>query len=184
MSDAIVVLGDALTPQGTLSQFGRDRVARGVELLGERAAPRVILSGRGPGRGPGRRLPIEATAMREHALALGAPPQAILCEEESDSTLQNAYFVKVRLLEPRSWRRILLVTSAWHLGRAKLTFERILGNEYALEPIAVPDGLDGEDRARREEKERWFTAELLAQLSGMAAPDHARIEALIAERPR
>jgi len=182
MHDALVVLGDALNPDGTLSQFGRDRVARGAELLRQEAARWMVLSGKGPGRGPGLKLPIEAVAMRELALSLGAPPDRILLEEESDSTLQNAYFTKVRILEPRGWTRLLLVTSAWHMDRAKLTFERILGRGYAIEPVAVPDGLEGEALAQRREKETYFTGELLAQLQGMDEPDHARIEALIAQR--
>ncbi|HEY3451623.1 MAG TPA: YdcF family protein [Myxococcales bacterium] len=182
MHDAIVVLGDALTQDGTLSRFGRDRVTRGVELLRAPAAPWMVLSGKGPGRGTGLKLPVEAAAMRELALSLGAPAEQILLEDQSDSTLQNAYFTKVRILEPRGWTRLLLVTSEWHLGRARLTFERILGRTYAIDPVAVPDGLAGEELAQRREKETYFTGELLAQLQGMAEPDHARIEALIAQR--
>lgn len=184
MHDAIVVLGDALQADGTLSAFGRDRVARGVELLAAGEAPRLILSGRGPGRGPGRLLPVEAQAMRARALALGAPAEALVLEDESDSTLQNAWFTKVRLLEPRGWRRLLLVTSAWHLERALETFRRVLGAAYQVEPASVPDGLEGEALAQRREREAWFRAELGAQLQGMAEPDPARIEALIAERRR
>ncbi|MGC4116311.1 MAG: YdcF family protein [Myxococcales bacterium] len=182
MHDAIVVLGDALLPDGTLSQFGRDRVTRGVELLGAGLAPWMILSGKGPGRGPGLKQPIECVAMRERALSLGAPTAKILVEDESDSTLQNAYFTKVRLLEPRGFRRLLLVTSEWHLGRSRLTFERVLGMAYSIEPVGVPDGLTGEELARRREKETYFTGELKAQLQGMDEPDHARLEALIAQR--
>ena len=184
MHDAIVVLGDALQPDGSLSAFGRDRVARGVQRLAERAAPRLILTGRGPGRGPGRLLPVEARAMRERAIALGAPADALVLEDESDSTLQNAWFVKVRLLEPNGWTRLLLVTSEWHLARALLTFQRILGSAYTIVPEPVPDGLAGEEREARREREAWFTSELRAQLQGMAEPDHARIEALIAQRRR
>jgi hypothetical protein len=65
--------------------------------------------------------------------------------------------------------------------RAKLTFERILGRGYAIEPVAVPDGRGRGARAAGGE-ETYFTGELLAQLQGMDEPDHARIEALIAQR--
>lgn len=182
MRDAIVVLGDALNPDGTLSQFGRDRVVRAVELLRQGVAPRMVLSGKGPGRGPGLRLPVEAVAMRELALSLGAPAEQVFLEEESDSTLQNAFFTKVRLLEPKDWRRLVLVTSEWHLARARLTFERVLGRLYTVEAAAVPDGLEREAKAQRAEREAHFTGELLALLSGMDEPDHARLEALIAQR--
>ncbi|MBI5544710.1 MAG: YdcF family protein [Deltaproteobacteria bacterium] len=182
MHDVIVVLGDALRPDGSLSQFGRDRVARGVELLRSDTAPWMIVSGKGPGRGPGLKLPIEAVAMRELALSLGAGAEQLLLEEESDSTLQNAYFTKVRILEPRGFRRLLLVTSEWHLGRAKLTFERILGRAYSIEPIPVPDELAGEALEKKREKETYFTGEMLAQLQGMDEPNHALLEALIAQR--
>ncbi len=180
--DAVVVLGDALLPDDTLSAFGRDRVRRGAELVRQGAAPRMLLAGRGPGRGLGRRMPTEAAAMREEALRLGVGDDELVLEDESDSTLQNAYFVKTRVLEPRGWTRVLLVTSAWHAQRALVTFQRVLGCAFAVEVMPVPDGLCGAELERRRELESYYLGELNAQLEGMVEPDPARLESLIGQR--
>ena len=70
--------------------------------------------------------------MQVLALALGIPPEAIIVENRSTSTAENAREV-ARLLRPEATPSILLVTGPLHMRRAKLCFEK-LGVRVACAP--------------------------------------------------
>jgi uncharacterized SAM-binding protein YcdF (DUF218 family) len=65
--------------------------------------------------------PSNAEAMRKIAINSGVPPSAILLEEDSANTEENAANTRA-LIEKHSLRRIILVTSAYHQRRASLEF--------------------------------------------------------------
>jgi uncharacterized SAM-binding protein YcdF (DUF218 family) len=114
-AEAIVVLGCRLKPDGTASAALARRVARGIALFRQGAAPLLVLSGGGAGRVP------EAEIMRHIALAAGVPEAALLVEPRSRNTLENARET-ARLLTARGLRSILLVSDRIHLPRAALLF--------------------------------------------------------------
>ena len=62
--------------------------------------------------------------MQALALALGVPPEAIIVENRSASTAENAREV-ARLVRPEATPSILLVTGPLHMRRAKLCFEKL-----------------------------------------------------------
>jgi uncharacterized SAM-binding protein YcdF (DUF218 family) len=117
-SDAIVVLGGAVSPSGMLSQESSRRLTLGVQLYRRGLAPVVVLLGPGAADGPA-----EADVRAEQARLHGVPASAILTETRAQTTLEEAARVKA-LLEPRGVRTILLVTNAGHLLRARPLFER------------------------------------------------------------
>jgi len=63
--------------------------------------------------------------MRSKALAMGVPPEAILIEDESLHTRENAEYV-LRLLKKYNFSHIILVTSPFHQLRTYLTFAKVL----------------------------------------------------------
>lgn len=73
-------------------------------------------------------------------LDLGVPDSAIVVENEAMNTEQNAKFVQ-RMLKDRFGQRsqVLLVTSAWHMKRTVLMFEK-----YAPELDVIPAACDFE----------------------------------------
>jgi uncharacterized SAM-binding protein YcdF (DUF218 family) len=108
-ADAIVVLG-CLAPAAL-----KRRLQRGVELFQQDAAPLLVLSGGGVG-------PVsEAEAMRDAALACGVPSSALLIEAGSRSTYENARET-ARLLGPRGFRTVVLVSDRARLLRAAILF--------------------------------------------------------------
>jgi uncharacterized SAM-binding protein YcdF (DUF218 family) len=114
--DVIVVLGAALRPDGRPSPTVVRRVRHAMRLLRERRADRLLLSG-----GVGRHPPAEAHAMRGLALHAGAPPDALLLDDESTSTWENARN-SARIMRAHGWTRALVVTDAYHLRRALFAF--------------------------------------------------------------
>jgi uncharacterized SAM-binding protein YcdF (DUF218 family) len=119
-ADAIVVLGCRLRADGTASERLRRRVAHAVGLYRAGTAPLLVMSGGGAPT-------TEAEVMRELALRAGVRDAAVLCEDSSNNTVENAANT-ARLLQQRGLSRVLLVSDRTHLLRAALLF-RLAGLE-------------------------------------------------------
>jgi uncharacterized SAM-binding protein YcdF (DUF218 family) len=129
-AEAIVVLGARLLPDGSPGNALARRVATGVALYRQGAAPLLLLSG---GGGHGR---AEADAMAEAALAAGVPGSALLIEACSGNTVENA-FLSAALLADRGLGSIVLVSERYHLFRARLLFRR--AGLVVVDSVAPPD---------------------------------------------
>lgn len=113
--DAIVVLGCRVVPGGAPS-FALERRARhAARLYHAGLAPRVITTG-----GIGDFAPSEAEVAARVLGREGVPDSAILREDASTSTQENAAFAKQRY----GGRRVLVVTDAFHTWRAERVFAR------------------------------------------------------------
>ena len=113
--DAAIVLGAGIDPDDFAAYSTRRRVAAGVALLREGKARHLIMCG-GPPRPDG---PSAAELMRDHALSLGAPPEAIVVEGRSHTTLQNLRFA-FAIAQQHGFERLALVTDNGHLLRSDL----------------------------------------------------------------
>ena len=65
-----------------------------------------------------------ALAEGERELGVGVPAEAILVEDKSRNTHENAAFTKVLLQQQPQLKKLLLVTSAFHMRRAKGCFQK------------------------------------------------------------
>ena len=122
-ADAIVVLGGATRGDTYWSSMAdlnaaADRLTHAVSLYKAKKAPLVLLSG---GSTTGSRS--EAEQLRDYMVLMGLPDRALLMERQSLDTQQNARYSAL-ILQGRDVRRILLVTSAYHMSRAVPLFER------------------------------------------------------------
>jgi uncharacterized SAM-binding protein YcdF (DUF218 family) len=123
-ADAIVVLGGAVglprPPRVYPDLHGAsDRVWHAARLYEAGKAPLVIASG---GTLPWRdRTYREAAAMRSLLVSWGVPADAIVAEDASANTYQNAQRT-AEIVRARGLDRVLLVTSAFHMRRALATF--------------------------------------------------------------
>lgn len=86
-----------------------------------------------------------ADLMKRTAVAAGVPSNAILVESESATTEENARRV-AELMQSRSLRSAILVTSPYHQRRAAMLFEREFGratlsflNHPAADPVWDPN---------------------------------------------
>jgi hypothetical protein len=91
----------------------------------------------------------------DHGIVAGR----IFCETTSYDTIGNAYFSRVQLTDPLGWRRLLIITSQFHMPRTEAIFEWIYGFDstvpYRLEFAAAPDdGLSETALQVRSERER------------------------------
>lgn len=122
---AMVVLGGGIHPSRSAVtppnlESSADRVWYAAQLYHAGKAPLMVLSG---GSDPITSVGTEADAMRELLMDLGVPDSALLLEGKSRTTRENAIY-SAELLRSRGIRRVLLVTSALHMHRAKKLFEQ------------------------------------------------------------
>lgn len=110
------------------------RTSHAVTLYKNGWAPLLIFSGAAQDKSG----PSNALAMRQIALAAGVPADAILIEEESENTEQNALNTK-QIVDQRSIKRVILVTSGYHQRRASLEFGRQLGPAVAIQNSPTND---------------------------------------------
>lgn len=102
------------------------RVDYAIELHKRTGLP-LIFSGGKPARSDSNIS--EADAAKQHCIKQGVAESAIFMESKSMNTDENAAATK-RLYNPK---RIILVTSAYHMPRAMLIF-----SQYAMDAIPAP----------------------------------------------
>jgi uncharacterized SAM-binding protein YcdF (DUF218 family) len=127
-AQAIVVLGGSVhVPSLRHREIGlvdgSDRERHAVRLYKAGKAPLVLASGGSHPAAGGGRLTPEAQVMSALMQEWGVPAQAILVEDRSLDTHQNAVF-SFQFLSARGIRNILLVTSAAHMPRAAAAFRK------------------------------------------------------------
>ncbi len=156
-ADAIVVLGGGIGSTESGLPYpecypASDRVVMAARLYHAGKAPLIVPTG-------------SATTTAEMPLlqTMRIPSSVILCEEEARDTAENASKT-IELLRKRGCKRVLLVTSAWHMPRATMLFQ-----DKEIE--FIPVGCDYEATLARLEAEAsplWMklpTPSALAQTS-------------------
>lgn len=132
--DAVVLLGGTVSPQGSLpdAPAWNDNVERMLEvrqLLVTGRAKVAIVSGGKLGDG----LRTEAEYLAAELVLLGVPKEQVLIEAKANNTRENATESK-KLLDGLGAKRVLMVTSAFHVPRAVGCF-RAVGLDVDVLPV-------------------------------------------------
>lgn len=137
-ADAIVPLGGIFGPQaadGFLPNLGEagERLEAGIRLMEQKKAPWLVFTG---GRMPWSKRPeVEGAFSKRAALARGIPDEQILVTSEVGNTRDEARAVAA-LMRERGWRKIILVTSAWHMPRTARLFRKA-GVDFVPFPVDI-----------------------------------------------
>ncbi|MEQ9365497.1 MAG: YdcF family protein, partial [Leptospirales bacterium] len=125
-ADAIVVLAGMVDPLSAPPGADRpellgsaDRILAGEELWRARAAPELVISG-----GSGLMMQTggsEALILQKWLARRGTP---MTVEADSRNTAENA-IETAKIARAKSWRRIILVTSGFHMPRSVACFRRV-----------------------------------------------------------
>jgi uncharacterized SAM-binding protein YcdF (DUF218 family) len=136
-ADMIIVLG---------GDDNGERVNEGVGLFREGFSKKFLMTG-----GSVAWKVNAAENMREQAVTMGVPDDAIIIEKESESTLENAKF-SLPIVEKEKAKTIILVTSPMHSRRAKRVFNKFFSDK-GIKVISWPV-----DMAQSKFKlARWWT---------------------------
>ena len=95
------------------------RVAEGVREYERGVAPRLILTGSAV-----HNQFVEAQVMARAAEAEGIPESAIVLEPRAMDTIQNGCY-SARIMKEHGWRSAEVVSSAAHLPRAGIIFDKL-----------------------------------------------------------
>lgn len=130
-ADAIIVLGAALSRDGTPYKALTRRSAHAARLWRDGRAPMIICTG---GIGRTVRIPrSEADGCREVLMREGVPRTAIVLEETSRSTEENAGNARA-IMAARGWRRAILVSDSYHVFRGSYIARRA-GIDVVRSPV-------------------------------------------------
>ena len=123
-ADAIVVLSGMLeineVEDSTYIEWGDpDRFFGGIALFKANKAQKLVFTG---GKMPwDKSKKTEGEVLKEYAISNGIPSERIYVTKDVENTADEAAAVK-ELISPS--RRIILVTSAYHMYRAEMLFEK------------------------------------------------------------
>jgi uncharacterized SAM-binding protein YcdF (DUF218 family) len=150
-TDAIVVLGAGVRPDGTLGVRTTARLEAALALSRRMPDAVIIVTG----GAVTSRLP-EGPAMGDWLAARGVARERVTVERRARHTGENADFV-VPILRRLGVRRAVLVTDRYHMARARFHLGAALreqGVELEVRGAPVPDGLRGVRLVRRAISER------------------------------
>jgi uncharacterized SAM-binding protein YcdF (DUF218 family) len=116
-ADVIIILGAGTTADGGPTRSHARRIEHGVALYTRGLAPFILCTGGYTQAHPKS----EAQACAEYAEALGVPASAILKEENSRSTEENAIEAR-KVMAAYALKTALLVSDNYHLWRAEMLF--------------------------------------------------------------
>ncbi len=166
--DAILVPGGGLRNRTQLPLWSQRRFDRLIELhRGGVEYRRIITLSAGTTHKPppvdDSGFPIfESLAGAAYLVRMGISPGKILTETSSYDTIGNAYFSRFIHVEPGQFKKLLVITSAFHMPRTRAIFEWVYRlssegtqHDYVLHFDEAPDkGVDKEILEIRKEKEQ------------------------------
>ncbi len=117
-ADLLVVLGNKVERDGTVSPRLLGRLQRAADLYRKGLAPKILVSG-----GIGIEGFDEAVAMRDWLLKQGVPDNAIVLDQDGYDTFRTARSAK-EWLDSNSKESVLIVTQYWHISRTKVAMRR------------------------------------------------------------
>jgi uncharacterized SAM-binding protein YcdF (DUF218 family)/glycosyltransferase involved in cell wall biosynthesis len=116
-ADAIVVFAGGVGESGKAGGGHLERLKQAVDLYKAGYANSLIFSS-------GYVFSFkEAEVMRALAVDQGVPADRIVLEEQATNTHENVIFT-TRILRDRQWKRILLVSSPYHMRRATMVWNK------------------------------------------------------------
>ncbi len=108
---------------------GSGRIEHSIEVLADGKGKRLLVAGADP-----------SVTKADLVRRLGGRQKLMQCcvdlGSESVDTRSNAEETR-RWLERRRYRSVRLITSDWHMRRARYEFRRVLGDDFPIIPDAV-----------------------------------------------
>lgn len=161
--DVIVVLAGGITNQQTLPESVKKRILLAKKLYSKKLSSKILMSGKWSTYWD--KLPpthTEAELMKQYAIKIGIPKTAIFLEEYSQNTFENVLYVSKLFLEPKKWEKVLVITSDFHVQRAKIIFNKNVSKQYNIDFLGSHGNEKGIKKLQLQIKEfllsntQWF----------------------------
>ncbi|MGI9032848.1 MAG: YdcF family protein [Acidimicrobiales bacterium] len=105
-----------------------ERLAEAKKLLAARAAPVLVFDGE-----------LDTPEAQQLCAGAAAPYLVVCLAPRPDNTRAEAQ-VAGSLVQQRSWKRIIVVTTSYHVTRARLLFDRCVSGSVAMVAAPPPYG--------------------------------------------
>lgn len=126
---AVVVLGNKLESEEVHPEL-RGRMDVGIDVFRDSGADHLILTGGMVNED----VPLaEAEAMRNYAVEEGVDLSDVRMETRAMDTIQNGIYVRRILDHLHDVRTVHVVSSCYHMRRARFIFEQCLGAGYEID---------------------------------------------------
>jgi len=167
--DCILIPGGGLLEDGSLPPWTIARLKHALSVKDE-CQWFILLSGGTVHKPPpvnadGYPL-LESRVLAKHLVNAGINSNRILTEISSYDTIGNAHFARLLFTEPLKLKKLLVVTSEFHMPRTKAIFEWVfhlppLPFKYQLDFESTPnEGLSSQAQAARIQREESSLANL------------------------
>ena len=167
--DVILVPGGGVRAGGEIPPWTRERLDHVFRV--SRDEPVITLSAgtvhRPPPLDKEGFAVFESLAAARYLISKGMDPRRNSTETSSYDTIGNAYFARLIHVDPANFKRILVITSNFHMPRTESIFRWVFSlnagvHAYQLSFDSVPDrGITRDALRARQEKEKKSLAQFL-----------------------
>ena len=155
--NAIIVLGGGVALDGSIDTFSQARLDRAMQLYRSGTAAAVIVCGSHSYKRLQTSIHTEAQAYADYLEHAGMPRSTVYLESESQETLGNLLFAKMRLVLTHGWHSLLVIPTQNHSAeRIEYLTQKIYGPEYSWDILRVGENTDIQN-LEREAKALLYT---------------------------
>lgn len=131
----IIILGSTNSPDGEISPIGLQRLDKGAEIYKNKEGLKILLTGGNSGKEKKFEFPYSYYA-KQYLISIGVEEPDILPLVLSKDTVEDAK-LSLPVIQEYQFHSILVVTSDFHLERARYIFDRVFSSfELTYEGIA------------------------------------------------
>ena len=117
-ADCILVLGNKVHEDGTLSDRLKARVDKALELYNTHKAKKIIVSG-----GLGKEGHYEGTAMKAYIVNNGIPETDVIVDDKGIDTQATAVNYSI-IAKENNFRSVIIVSQYYHITRTRLALKK------------------------------------------------------------
>lgn len=142
MIDAVIILSNHMNAEGQLNDESARRASKGVEVFKESNAKVIITCGWAYRNDSSIAI---GDAFKHHLVErYEINDEKILVETTSRDTVGDAYFTKINIVDPSQWKRLIVVTSDYHVKRTIEVFNFVYGDRYWISVVGAQTRHDSE----------------------------------------
>lgn len=146
--DCIIVLANEMDREGNLNLESRKRVELACDSYFDKRSTTLVTCGWNYRKDSELNI---GDVLKQYAVKAGVPAENIITELNSRDTVGDAFFTKVNIVSGKGWRKLLVVTSDYHVSRTSNIFRFIYGPQYQIEVIGAA-GFDTPEKQASEQK--------------------------------
>ncbi len=127
--EVIVVLGNKVNEDGTLSKRLKSRLDKAIKIYEKGFADKIIVSG-----GLGKEGFLEGDVMQEYLISKKIPEENIIVDNKGNNT-----YLTARNVKKLRYEKVLIVTNYYHIIRTEMIFENMGMKVYSAKADMWPE---------------------------------------------